>query len=77
MNLFAIANALLVGDFSEERVPASSTLVFEIDADNQVSAWFNDEQFELAGCGSTACSVEDYTFALDSLVTITDVEKAC
>ena len=41
-NFWAIANANLSGT-SVQVFPASSTIVFEIDAQNNVSAWLNDE----------------------------------
>jgi len=54
-NFWAIATATLSGDFTGIDVPASSTLVFEVNSDNQVGAWLNDSAFSLYGCDALAC----------------------
>jgi hypothetical protein len=56
---YAIATSLLNGSVTS--VPSSSTVVFEVDSTNTVSAWYNDEAYLLAGCNALTCSVDDYT----------------
>jgi hypothetical protein len=72
---YAIATSLLSGAITS--VPASSTVVFEIDATNTVSAWYNDEAYNLAGCGALTCSVDDYTRELQKTVVYTDLASTC
>jgi len=74
---FAIATSVLAGDFSNVPVPASSTIVFEVDSSNKVSAWFNDESFALAGCGDFTCGVDTYTRELQKTVVYTDLNTTC
>ena len=56
---YAIATSLLTDSVTS--VPSSSTVVFEVDSTNTVSAWFNDEAYTLTGCNALTCSVDDYT----------------
>lgn len=72
---YAIATSLLSGAINS--VPASSTVVFEVDATNTVSAWYNDEAYNLAGCGALTCSVDDYTRELQKTVVYTDLASTC
>lgn len=72
---YAIATSLLTGAITS--VPASSTVVFEVDATNTVSAWFNDEAYSLAGCGALTCSVDDYTRELQKTVVYTNLAATC
>jgi len=72
---YAIATSVLSGDITE--VPASSTVVFEVDSSNNVSAWYNDETYTLAGCLATTCTVDDYTRELQKTVIYTDLASTC
>lgn len=71
---FAISKSILKTSIQE--VPFSSTVVFEVNSANEVSAWFNDEPVGPAGCDGT-CTVEEYTSALQKMVVYTDLQKAC
>ena len=72
---YAIATSLLDGTINE--VPASSTVVFEVDSNNNVSAWYNDESYTLYGCGQTTCTVDDYNRELQKTVVYTNLASVC
>jgi hypothetical protein len=76
-NFWAIATANLSGNFTGIDVPASSTLVFEVDSNNQVSAWLNDTAFNLYGCDSLTCLVDDYARHLQDTVVYTNLSSTC
>lgn len=61
---FAIATSTLDGDFTNVEIPASSTLVFEVDSTNHVTAWLNDEAYFMANCGDYMCGIDAYTSEL-------------
>lgn len=72
---YAIATSLSADSLTD--VPASSTVVFEVDSNNNVSGWYNDETFTLAGCNQTSCTVDDYTRELEKTVIYTDMPTVC
>ena len=69
---YAIANSLISAGI--EQVPASSTIIFEINQDNQIYAWSNDEPTRLPVCGFE-CTLQEFVEVLGDMVT--DVESTC
>lgn len=53
-------------------LPATSNIVIEVDASNNVMGWVNDEPAYLIGCSDYACPKETFLNALNAERTYTD-----
>jgi len=76
--LNTIAAQALSSDVIFEALPASSSLIFEIWADDTVHAYLNDEEATPVGCKADApCTTDLFLAGLDSKELTDDVESAC
>ena len=76
--LNTIAAQALSSDVIYEALPASSSLIFEIWADDTVHAYLNDEEATPVGCtADAACTTDLFLAGLDGKELTDDVESAC
>lgn len=77
--VYAILDTISAGsDWTYETLPASSSLIFEVNADQTIMGYANDESFTLLGCvAGSSCAVADFVAAVQDKITYTDLEKAC
>ena len=77
-NLFTIATQVLEGVEFTSTLPASSSLIIEVDADETVRGYLNDVEYTPAGCvGVDACTSDVFLASIQSKITITDLADAC
>ena len=76
--LTTIAAQALSSEVGYETLPASSSLIFEVWADDTVHAYLNDEEVTPAGCtADAACTTDLFLAGLDAMELTDDVESAC
>ena len=63
--VLAIANQALEDVKTEKALPASSSLIFEVNADKTIRGYLNDEEMVPAGCkGAKSCTSDLFVAAL-------------
>ena len=76
--LLSIASQALQGVKTDQQLPASSSLIFEIWADHTVHGYLNDVEYLPAGCEEgRRCGSWAFKAALERAIGFTDLETAC
>ena len=77
-NLLAIANQTLWGVNTEQALPDSSTLIFEVNHDGTIQGYLNDQEYTPKGCSASGpCDATVFLDAIMKFVAFPDVETAC
>lgn len=76
--LLAIAQQALTGVDTGRKLPASSSLIFEVGADQTIRGYLNDMEHVPVGCKPEApCTADQFVAALNARILTDDVAAAC